>query len=157
MGTEEALRHFGHMCEDSVQPNDRFHRLLLVCTHDAGLVDEGMCYYIGPMITWTKGFLQHSNIMWQSQLYGNRIHGNVEIGKRPAKTLLEMEPDNAAGCNVLQSNIYAGAGNRHFCQSVERLRKGRIGVKKQLGCTWIEVNIEIKSILRTAEIVRADV
>ncbi len=50
-----------------------------------------------------------------------------------------------------------GAGNRHFCQSVERLRKGGTGVKKQLGCTWIEVNSEIKCILRTAEIVRADV
>ncbi len=86
-----------------------------------------------------------------------RIHGNVEIGKRPAKSFLEMEPDNAAGCNVLQSNIQAGAGNRHFCQSVERLRKGRTGVKKHLGCTWIEVNSEIKSILRTAEIVTAEV
>jgi len=46
------------------------------------------------MITWTKDF---SNI---GTLCGNRsymavacrIHGDVDIGKRPAKTFLEMEP-----------------------------------------------------------------
>jgi hypothetical protein len=51
-----------------------------------------------------------------------------------------MEPVNAAGY-VLLSNIYI-ASNMHLCESVERQRKEK-GAKKQLGCTWIEVNNEV--------------
>jgi hypothetical protein len=52
-----------------------------------------------------------------------------------------MEPDNAAGY-VLLSNIYAAAGNWHLCEDVEWQRKEK-GVKKQPGCTWIEVNNKV--------------
>jgi hypothetical protein len=69
-----------------------------------------------------------------------RIHGNVEMVERVAKQILEMEPDNAAAY-VLLSNIYAAAGNRQLCENVEQQREN--GVKKQLGCTWIEVNNEV--------------
>jgi hypothetical protein len=70
-----------------------------------------------------------------------RVHGNVEMGERVAKDILELEPENAAGY-VLLSNIYAAAGNSHLCENVEQQRKAR-GVKKQLACTWIEVNNEV--------------
>jgi hypothetical protein len=36
----------------------------------------------------------------------------------------------------------AAAGNRHLCENVEQQREEK-GVKKQLGCTWIEVNNEV--------------
>jgi hypothetical protein len=52
-----------------------------------------------------------------------------------------MEPDNAAG-DVLLSNIYTAAGNRHLCENIEQQRKEKV-LKKQLGCTWIEVNNEV--------------
>jgi hypothetical protein len=70
-----------------------------------------------------------------------RIHGNVEMGEHVAKQILVLEPENAAG-QVLLSKIYAAAGNRHFCENVEQQRKKR-DVKKQLSCTWIEVNNEM--------------
>ncbi|CAM6022683.1 unnamed protein product [Sphagnum balticum] len=70
-----------------------------------------------------------------------RIHGNVEMGEHVAKQILALEPENAA-VHVLLSNIYATAGNRHFCENVEQQRKKR-GVKKQLSCTWNEVNNEM--------------
>jgi hypothetical protein len=38
--------------------------------------------------------------------------------------------------------MYAATGKRHLCENVERQRKEK-GVKKQLGCTWIEVNDEV--------------
>jgi pentatricopeptide repeat protein len=42
---KEALKHFEHMCEESVQPDDStFVCLLSACSH-AGLVDGGMCCY----------------------------------------------------------------------------------------------------------------
>jgi hypothetical protein len=43
---------------------------------------------------------------------------------------------------VLLLNIYAAAGNGHLCEDIERQRKEK-GAKKQLGCTWIEVNNEV--------------
>jgi hypothetical protein len=65
----------------------------------------------------------------------------MEMAERIAKRILEMQPDNAAGY-VLLSNMYAATGKRHLCENVERQRKEK-GVKKQLGCTWIEVNNEV--------------
>jgi hypothetical protein len=67
-----------------------------------------------------------------------RICGNVEMAECIAKRILEMEANNAASY-VLLSNIYAAAGNRLLCENVERQRKEK-GVKKQQGCTWIEMN-----------------
>jgi hypothetical protein len=78
---------------------------------------------------------------WMSLLSTCRIHGNVEMAEHVANRILEMEPDNAAGY-VLLSNIYAAAGNWHLCEDVEWQRKEK-GVKKQPGCTWIEVNNKV--------------
>ncbi len=50
-----------------------------------------------------------------------------------------MEPDNVVGY-VLLSNIYAGAGNRLLCENSEH-RERKKDLKKQPGCTWIEVNM----------------
>ncbi|KAH8960556.1 hypothetical protein BDL97_05G001100 [Sphagnum fallax] len=79
--------------------------------------------------------------LWMALLGACRVHGNVEMGECVAKEILEFEPENAAGY-VLLSNIYAAAGNSHLCENVEQQRKAR-GVKKQLACTWIEVNNEV--------------
>jgi hypothetical protein len=51
-----------------------------------------------------------------------------------------MEPDNAVGY-VLLSNIYAGAGKRLLCEHSEHRERNK-DLKKQPGCTWIEVNNE---------------
>jgi hypothetical protein len=77
---------------------------------------------------------------WGASLVACRIHGNVEMGEY-ATQILELDPENAAGY-VLLLNIYTGVGNRHLCGNVEQQRKER-GVKKEPGCTWIEVNNEV--------------
>ncbi|CAM6058325.1 unnamed protein product [Sphagnum tenellum] len=166
----EALKHFEQMCEEGVQPDDiTFVCLLSACSH-AGLVDEGMHCYAAMVTDYMisaklehytcmvdllgrAGHLQEAENMvkaipckpqvaaWMALLGTCRIHGNVEMAERVAKQILEMEPDNAAGC-VLLSNIYAAAGNRHLCENFERQRMEK-GVKKQPGRTWIEVNNEV--------------
>jgi pentatricopeptide repeat protein len=167
---KKALKHFERMCEECVQPNDvTFVCLLSACSHE-GLVDEGMWCY-ASMVTeymisaksehYTCKFnllghashLQEAENMvmampcephvsaWRALLSACRIHDNVEMAERVAKKILELEPDNAAGY-VLLPNIYAAAGNRHLCENVEQQRKEK-GVKKQPGCTWIEVNNEV--------------
>jgi pentatricopeptide repeat protein len=167
---KEALRHFELMCEEGVKPNDiTFVCLLSACGH-AGLVDEGLCCFTSMSTVYKipaklehytcmidllgrSGRLQEAENMiqalpfrpdealWTALLGACRIHANVEMGERIAKRVLELEPENALGY-VLLSNIYAAAGKRDLCKNVERQRKER-GVKKQLGCTWIEVKNEV--------------
>jgi pentatricopeptide repeat protein len=79
--------------------------------------------------------------VWRSLLGGCRIHGNVEMGEHAAQQLFELDPENVAGYGLL-SDIYTAAGNWDLSANVQQQRKER-GVKKQPGCTWIEVNNEV--------------
>jgi len=167
---KDAFKHFEQTCDKGVQPDDiTFVCLLSACSH-AGLVDEGMHCYASMVTDYMisaklehytcmvdllgrAGHLQEAENMvmampckpqvaaWMALLGACRIHGKVEMAEHVTKQILEMEPDNAASY-VLLSNIYAAAGNRHLCENVERQRKEK-GVKKQLGCTWIEVNNKV--------------
>ncbi|CAM6051450.1 unnamed protein product, partial [Sphagnum compactum] len=162
---KEALKQFEQMREEGVQPDDTtFVCLLSACSH-SGLVDEGLRFY-SSMIYRTPAKLEHYTCMvdllgraghlqeaenmiqgmpckpnaavWTALLSACRIHGNVEMGERMAKRVLELEPKNVAGF-VLLSNLYAATGNLELSESVERQRKER-DAKKQPGRTWIEVN-----------------
>ncbi|KAH9566838.1 hypothetical protein CY35_04G150500 [Sphagnum magellanicum] len=164
---KEALVHFERMCEEGVHPDDiTFVCLLSACSH-AGFVDEGLRFYALMTTVYRipvklehytcmvdllgrAGHLQEAENMiqgmpckpnaaiWTALLSACRIHGNVEMGERMAKRVLELEPKNAAGF-VLLSNLYAATGNLELSESVERQRKER-DAKKQPGRTWIEVN-----------------
>ncbi|CAM6077301.1 unnamed protein product [Sphagnum tenellum] len=83
--------------------------------------------------------------VWMALLSACRIHGSMEMGEHIAKVVLELEPETAA-VYVLLSNIYAATGSRHLCENVQRQRKEQ-GLKEQPGCTWIEVNNEVHTLL----------
>jgi pentatricopeptide repeat protein len=130
---KKALKHFEQMCEEGVQPDDiTFICLLSACSH-AGLVDEGMrCYASMSTVYMISAKLEHftckigllghaghlqeaENMIkamphkphvnaWKALLGACRIHGNVEMGERVAKQIVELEPENASGY-VLLSNI----------------------------------------------------
>ncbi|CAK9210223.1 unnamed protein product [Sphagnum troendelagicum] len=164
---KEALVHFERMCEEGVHPDDiTFVCLLSACSH-SGFVDEGLRFYALMTTVYRipaklehytcmvdllgrAGHLQEAENMiqgmpckpnaaiWMALLGACRIHGNVEMGERMAKRVLELEPKNAAGF-VLLSNLYAATGNLELSENVERQRKER-DAKKQPGRTWIEVN-----------------
>ncbi|XP_072961383.1 pentatricopeptide repeat-containing protein At4g32430, mitochondrial-like [Typha angustifolia] len=75
----------------------------------------------------------------QSLLGSCRVHGNVEMGKRVADLLMEMEPAES-GTYVLISNIYAEKGE---WEHVAKIRKGmrERGVKKEVGFSWVDAGI----------------
>lgn len=58
---------------------------------------------------------------WVSLLSACRIHGNVEMGERALKQILELDPGITAGY-VLLSNIYAAAGHRDDRAEVQKQR-----------------------------------
>jgi pentatricopeptide repeat protein len=167
---KEALKQFEQMREEGVQPDDTtFVCLLSACSH-SGLVDEGLRFYSSMSTVYMISVnLQHYTCMidllgragrlheaenmvlampykpqvaaWMALLGACRIHGNVEMGERAAKQVLELEPENAAGY-VLLSNLYTATGNRDLSENIERQRKER-SVKKHPGRTWIEVDNEV--------------
>jgi pentatricopeptide repeat protein len=173
-GGHEALGHFERMCQEGVEiDNITFVSLLSACSH-AGLVDEGVHFFESTSLVYSvcaavehyacmvdllgrAGCLDEaeslittmpcepSGSVWNALLGACRIYGNVEMGERIAKRVLESDPGNAAGY-VLLSNIYAAAGKWDSSANVHRQRLER-GVKKEPGRTWIEVNNEVHSFI----------
>jgi pentatricopeptide repeat protein len=167
---KEALEHFKQMQAEGVRPdNTTFVCLLSACSH-AGLVDEGLCCFESMSTDcMTSARLEHYTCMvdllghagrlheaeaiiktmpykpdaavWKALLDACRVHGNMEMGERIAKQVLKVDPGNAASY-VLLSNIYAAVGKWHLSSILQQQRLER-GVKKQPGCSWIEVNNKV--------------
>eukprot|EP01018_Ginkgo_biloba_P032222 Gb_18600 [translate_table: standard] len=72
-----------------------------------------------------------------------RVHGNIEMGRQVAESLLDIEPQNVAA-HVLLSNIYAAAGRWDDVAELRKIMKDR-GLKKEPGCSWIEIKNSVHS------------
>ncbi|XP_043715883.1 pentatricopeptide repeat-containing protein At2g35030, mitochondrial-like [Telopea speciosissima] len=162
----EAIHLFKEMQKYGFKPDDvTYVGVLSACSH-SGLVDEGLKYFEELMkdgsidvredhyacvvdlcgragrLKEAFDFIEHlgtkpSANVWGALLAGCNVHRNVKIGKLAARRLLEVEPDNA-GTYMLLSNIYASAGRWKEASRV-RLKMKDKGLKKQPGCSWIEV------------------
>ncbi len=167
---KEALAHFKWMCEEGAEIDSvTFVCVLLACSH-AGLVNEGLhafdsmreVYRIPATVDHyackvdllgRAGHLDEAEdviktmpcepnaTVWMALLGACRIHGKVELGERIAKQLLELDPNMAVGY-VMLSNIYAAAGKWNLSENIQKQRKEGC-LRKQPGCTWIEVNNEV--------------
>jgi pentatricopeptide repeat protein len=167
----DALEIFEEMTQKGVAM-DRvtFVSLLSACSH-AGLVDEGLllldymtsvCNVSATAEHYTcivdllgragrlheaedniEGMVESDSSVWMPLLGACRIHSNLELGERVAKSILDFDPENDA-CLVLLSNIYAAAGKWDSSANIQNQRMER-GLKKQPGRTWIEVNNEVHS------------
>ncbi|KAL5204889.1 hypothetical protein ABZP36_009760 [Zizania latifolia] len=163
----EAMRLYKKMQEGGYKPNDvTYVGLLSACSH-SGLVDEGLkifesmvkdssivvrdehytclidlCSRAGQLDS-AKRLINRfkikptSSSVWSALLGGCNAHGNESIGDLAAKNLLEAEPDNA-GTYTLLCNIYASAGKWKEAAKIRSEMNTR-GLKKQPGCSWIEV------------------
>ncbi|CAN6179505.1 unnamed protein product [Urochloa humidicola] len=163
----EAIRLYDKMQENGYKPNDVTYVVLLSACSHSGLVDEGLkifesmvkdrsvevrdehynslidlCSRAGRLDD-AKRLIHYLKIkpasgsVWSALLGGCNAHGNVSIGNLAARRLLEAEPDNA-GTYTLLSNIYASAGKWKEAAQIRSEMNNR-GLKKQPGCSWIEV------------------
>lgn len=163
---------FEQMQQEGLKPNDiTFIGVLYACCH-AGLVAEGCQYFdsmskdhgIAPRLEHyaciidllgRSGHLDKAGelikqmpfepdaLIWQIFLGACRIHGNVELGKHAAEYLLESQPQNAS-TYVLLSNIYAEARRWDDVKKLRKIMKDK-NVKKDPGCSWIEVKRRVHS------------
>ncbi|XP_062168265.1 pentatricopeptide repeat-containing protein At2g35030, mitochondrial [Alnus glutinosa] len=162
----EAINLFNEMRESGFHPDDvTYVGLLSACSH-AGLVEEGLKYFDelvrdGSIIVREDHYTclvdlfvragrlkeafdfikrigtKPSASVLGALLAGCNVHGDEDIGKLAAEELLEVEPENP-GTYLLLSNIYASAGQWREAAKV-RLKMKDKGLKKQPGCSWIEI------------------
>ncbi|KAL8096444.1 hypothetical protein AgCh_023680 [Apium graveolens] len=76
--------------------------------------------------------------VWGALLGACRIHKNLEVGVISGENVLRLEPSNS-GVYMILAEMYMGCGKRLEAEKIWcRMREN--GVKKQPGCSWIEVN-----------------
>ncbi|KAJ0105221.1 hypothetical protein Patl1_18782 [Pistacia atlantica] len=186
--TEEALALFLRMLQENLQtPNDvTFLGVLCACSH-GGMVDEGrryfdmMCntYHIKPTIKHygcmvdilgRAGFVEEAYrlirsmpvkcnaIVWRTLLAACRIHGNVELGKKVRKHLLELEPDHSSDY-VLLANMYASVGQWDEAMGVRKSMQERRVQKSEPGISFIgvapSISLRIQSVQTCSKAINA--
>ncbi|GAB4833366.1 hypothetical protein Ancab_031609 [Ancistrocladus abbreviatus] len=167
---QKALDLFPLMLRNGILPNDiTFLSLLHACSH-AGLVEEGLIifylmqdnYFVRPNVKhytcvvdllgragrldeaekWIEGMqIERDEGVWSSLLGACRVHGNLELAEKAAKSLLELQPQNS-GHYILLSNIFAKAWRWGDVAKIRGLMTHR-KLKKTPGWTWIEVDGKI--------------
>ncbi|KAK9112014.1 hypothetical protein Scep_019533 [Stephania cephalantha] len=134
-----ATNYFHSMFRDySFQPKLEHYSCMVDMMGRSGRVDEALnLIYEMPF--------EADDILWRTLLHACQIHGNVEVAVHAASSLLELDPNDSAAY-ILLSNVYAKAG---MWAEVSNLRKRmrQSGLKKEPGCSWIEVKNEVHAFL----------
>ncbi|KAL6651736.1 hypothetical protein ACP70R_010661 [Stipagrostis hirtigluma subsp. patula] len=166
----EAIDMFEEMRAEGVEPDEvAYLALLSACSH-AGLVEECRAYFsrirqdrrVRPRaehyacivdLLGRAGELREARDLiltmpmeptvgiWQTLLSACRVHKNVAVGREAGDVLLAIDGDNPVNY-VMLSNIFAEAGEWRECQKVRDAMR-RKGLKKQGGCSWVEIDKEV--------------
>lgn len=162
---EDAFRLFEGMIGYGVVPDGVTILALLVGYAHKGLVDEGIRlfesmqrdYGVEPRIEHygavvdmlgRSGRLQEAynllinmpipsnDVIWGALLGACRIHGDVDMGERVIKKLLELKPDEG-GYYILLRDIYVAAGRTAEANEMRQAMLAS-GARKNPGCSWVE-------------------
>ncbi|CAN8278984.1 unnamed protein product [Cochlearia groenlandica] len=128
---QEGLELFDLIPKYGIRPNVKHYTCMIDLLGRAGKLDEA-----SEMIETMS--IEKDETLWVSFLGACRIHKNVEMSEKAAKSLLELQPRNS-GHYILLSNIYANDGKWEEVAKVRNLMNQR-GLKKIPGYTWIEAN-----------------
>ncbi|KAF6138490.1 hypothetical protein GIB67_022524 [Kingdonia uniflora] len=128
----EGLKYFDELVRDrSIKVREEHYTCLVDLCGRAGRLDKAF-----EVIKQLE--IKPTSFLWGALLGGCNVHGNIEIGNLAAKNFLEVEPDNAC-TYLLLSNMYATAGKWREAATM-RLKMKDKKLKKQPGCSWIEVD-----------------
>lgn len=169
----DALHYFSRMEEARVAPSGvTYIAVLTACSH-AGLVEEGRFIFnhminvgleprvehYGCMVDLLgrAGFLHEAeelilsmpfnpdDIIWKALLGACKMHGNIEMAQRVAARLMDLDPQDS-GSYVALSNMYANVGKWEAVSKV-RLKMQEMGIRKNPGCSWVELDGSIYEFL----------
>ncbi|CAM0902149.1 unnamed protein product [Alopecurus aequalis] len=165
----EAIGMFEEMRAEGIEPDEvAYLALLSACSH-SGLVEDCRRYFLAirhdrrlrPRVehyacmvdllgrtgelTEAKDLIKTMPMapsvgVWQTLLGACRVHKDAAVGREVGETLLAIDGDNPANY-VMLSNIFAEASEWRECQLVRDAMQRR-GLRKQGGCSWVEVGKE---------------
>ncbi|KAG9448337.1 hypothetical protein H6P81_014465 [Aristolochia fimbriata] len=166
----EATLLFDRMLEHGVRPNAvTFVGLLLACSR-AGLVNEGLRYFdlmkkkyglvpslehyacVVDLLGRSGNLLEAEqfisempikadSVVWAVLLSACWFFMDLKVGERVAERLMSLDPKQIS-VYILVSNIYAGLEKWEEVVKV-RQKLRNMEVKKDPGCSWIEVNYTV--------------
>lgn len=88
-------------------------------------------------------------LVWKTLLASCRLHGNLDTGRLAAEKLLELSEggeDRDSASYVLMSGIHAMHREWRDAGRVRR-RMDEAGVRKEAGCSWVEVKNEVHAFI----------
>ncbi|XP_058188977.1 pentatricopeptide repeat-containing protein At2g21090 [Rhododendron vialii] len=128
---EEGLACFHSMtCDHGIVPDQEHYACLTDLLGRAGRFDE-------LMNELEKMPCKADGLVWNALLGVCRIHGNLELGRKAAEKLIELEPQSSAAY-VFLSSIYSALGNWESVEKVRHLMNKRC-VKKERAISWVEI------------------
>ncbi|GAB2235508.1 hypothetical protein Droror1_Dr00025933 [Drosera rotundifolia] len=169
----EALEVFSNMIKENMKPNHAtFLAVLRACGH-IGLVEEGLSYFYSMNRYGLDPLLEHYSCMvdilgrrghllkalelieempfeaddtiWRTLLSVCKFYGNVEVAEKAANAIMQLDPEDSS-VYILLNNVYADAGMWDKVQSMRNTMRSS-NIKKEPGCSWIEVLSEVHSFL----------
>ncbi|KAK9120833.1 hypothetical protein Syun_018450 [Stephania yunnanensis] len=136
---KEGQAYFRSMTQEhQIEVRMEHYACMVTLLSRAGLLDEAYVLINGIPF-------EPDACVWGALLSSCRVYGNVSLGEISAQQLFKLEPTNA-GNYVLLSNIYATKG---MWNEVDRVRDAmkRLGLKKNPGCSWIEIKNKVHTLL----------
>lgn len=118
------------MDEYEIEPSIKHYTCMVEVLGQTGLLEEAEELIKGMSI-------EADAIIWGSLLSSCRKHGNVEMAKRAAKRVCELNPSDSCGY-VLMSNVHAASNRFEEAMEERLLMKERLR-EKEPGCSLIEV------------------
>lgn len=170
---EEALKIYEDMKKEKVKPNHAtFISVLRACGH-MGLVEKGWDHFCSMQSYGLDPQLDHyscmvdmlgksgqvskalqliedmpceaDDVIWRTLLSVCKMYGNVEVAEKAANSILQLDPEDSS-VYILLANIYADAGMWNEVSRIRRSMKDN-KVKKEPGCSWIEVTGDVHTFL----------
>ncbi|RYQ78942.1 hypothetical protein Ahy_Scaffold8g108410 [Arachis hypogaea] len=171
---EEAIKLFEDMQLLNVKPNHTiFISVLRACAH-MGYVDRGLHYFqkmqnyygLDPRMEHYSCMVdllgrsgqvnealkliqsmpfEADDVIWRTLLSNCKMQGNIEVAEAAASSLLQLDPQDSSAY-VLLSNFYAIVGMWGEVAKIRNIMKN-YKLKKEPGCSWIEVRNEVHAFL----------
>ncbi|XP_059647496.1 pentatricopeptide repeat-containing protein At2g21090 [Cornus florida] len=128
---QEGIHSFESMTSDhGILPDQEHYACLIDLLGRAGRFDEVMNQL-------EKMPCKPNGQVWNALLGVCRIHGKMELGRKAAEHLIELEPQSSAAY-VLLSTIYAVLGRWESVEKVRQLMNER-NVRKERAISWVEI------------------
>ncbi|XP_022974531.1 pentatricopeptide repeat-containing protein At4g02750-like [Cucurbita maxima] len=135
-GLVEQGRYYFNLMKNecSIQPLSEHYTCLVDLFGRFGLIDEALSF----LVEMKMEEIEVPPSVWGALLGACRIHKNYDVGVIAGEKVLEKEPHNS-GVYLILAEMYLGSGKREDAERILARMKNN-GVKKQPGCSWVEIN-----------------